>query len=209
MNGLFINSSQESFIYNAGVLLEKMVKQKKIVIIRGLVTAGKSTTSYELAKVLPGWIFIDAWKIKEMFEPLNLKDRTPLKTASKKAMITIMKEVMTSLGINILAQETSRSYLMKHLRDYLSKYNYKIYSFFLDVEYKDVIKRDIQREKPTMFKRGLSEKTWKKGRVRPEKGDVIINTSRHNTKEVIDMILKTIGEKRRNHPRAQWIRKAW
>jgi len=182
---------------------------KKIVIIRGLVTAGKSTTSYELAKVLPNWIFIDPWKIKEMFEPLNLKDRTILKSASKKAMIVIMKEVMASLGISILVQETSRSYLIKHLKSYLSKYDYNIYSFFLDVEFKDVLKRDIQREKPTKFKKGLCEETWRKGRVKPEKGDVVINTSRHSTKEVVDIILKTIKEKRKKHPRASWIRKAW
>jgi len=42
-----------------------MAKQKKIVLISGLTTAGKSTTSYELTKVLPGWIFIDIWKIKD------------------------------------------------------------------------------------------------------------------------------------------------
>ena len=185
------------------------MKERKIVIIRGLVTSGKSTTSHELAKVLPKWIFIDVWKIKEMFEPLNLKDRSVLKSASKKAMLAIMKEVMAISGINILVQETSRSYLTENLRDYLPKYNYKLYSFFLDVEYKDVIKRDIQREKPTMFKKGLSEKSWKKGRAKPEKGDVIINTSKTPLKKVVDIILKEIGEKRKKHPKANLIRKSW
>lgn len=78
--------------------------EKKIVIIRGLVTSGKTTTSHELAKVLPDWIFVDVWKIKEMFEPLNLKDRTPLKTISKKAILTILKEVINEMGINIILQ---------------------------------------------------------------------------------------------------------
>jgi len=187
------------------------MKQRKIIIIRGLVTAGKSMTSYELAKVLPNYIFIDVWKIKEMFEPLHLKDRTPLKSASKKAMIAIMKEVMTSLGINILVQETSKSYLVKHLKNYLSKYNYKIYSFFLDVEFKDVIKRDIQREKPTMYLGKLysSKEEFQKGRAKPEKGDIIINTSRVPIKKVIDMILKEVGEKRKKHLHAHLIKKSW
>ena len=69
--------------------------KRKIVIIRGLVTSGKTTTSYELAKALPGWIFIDVLKIKEMFEPLGLKDRTPLKEISKKAMVLIICPIST------------------------------------------------------------------------------------------------------------------
>ncbi len=103
---------------------------KKIVIITGVVTAGKTTTSHALAKVLPGWIFIDVWKMKEMFEPLGLKDRTPLRTIPKKAMITIMKEVMRDMGINILVQETSRKFLEQHLQNDLKKHKYQIYSFF-------------------------------------------------------------------------------
>src|SRR3989344_549362 len=183
------------------------MKQRKIIIIRGLVTSGKTTTSHELAKILPDYIFIDVWKIKEMFEPLNLKDRTPLKEASKKAMITIMKEVMTSLKTSIMVQETSRTYLMKYLKRYIKKYNYEIYSFFLDVEYKDVIKRDIQREKPTMFTKGLSEETWKENRVKPAKKDIIINTSKNSINQVIKIILKGTGEKAKKHPRADIIRK--
>src|SRR3989344_3014561 len=159
------------------------MKQRKIIIIRGLVTSGKTTTSHELAKILPDYIFIDVWKIKEMFEPLNLKDRTPLKEASKKAMITIMKEVMTSLKTSIIVQETSRTYLMKYLKRY------------------------IKREKPTMFTKGLSEETWKENRVKPAKKDIIINTSKNSINQVIKIILKGTGEKAKKHPRADIIRK--
>ena len=184
-------------------------EMKKIVIIRGKVTAGKTTTSYELAKVLSGWIFIDAWKIKEMFEPLGLKDRTILKDTSKKAMILIMKEVIRNLGINIIVQETTQKFVKKHLKNDLKKHKYKIYSFFLDVNFKDAIKRDIQREKPTQGLKKISQKKWEQTKAQPEKGDVIINTSKNSIKKVVDIILKEIKEKRKKHPYARMIRKTW
>lgn len=187
------------------------MKQRKIIIIRGKVTGGKTTTSHELAKVLPGWIFIDIWKIKEMFEPLELKDRTVLISASKKARLVIMREVIKEMGINIIVQEITRSYINKHFRKELKKHNYKIYSFFLDVELKDAVKRDIRRKKPTMGlgRKIKDEKVWKSTKGVPEKGDIIINTSKHKPKEVVNMILKEIGEKRKKHPKAHWIRKVW
>lgn len=188
-----------------------MKKSHKIVIIRGLVTAGKTTISHELAKVLPAWIFIDVWKIKEMFEPLGLKDRTPLKTISKKGMITLLREVMRTMSINIILQESSRSFINKYLRKDLKKYNYKIYSFFLDVSFENAIKRDKQREKPTMYldKNYNSETDWKKSRVNPEKGDVIVNTNKSSTKEITNIILKVINEKRKKHPHLEKLRKTW
>jgi len=181
---------------------------KKIIIIRGKVTAGKTTTSYELAKVLPNWIFVDPWKIKEMFEPLGLKNREPLKKASKKAMIEILKVVIRDLGINIIVQETTQSFIKKHLKNDLKKYNYKIFPFFLEVELKDAIKRDIQREKPTMnLKKNVkTEEEWK-NRILPEKKDFIINTSDYEINEVVNLILKQINEKKRKNPKAHLIRK--
>ncbi len=183
--------------------------QKKIVIVRGKVTAGKTTTSHELAKVLPGWIFIDVWKIKEMFEPLGLKDRTVLINCSKKAMVLMMREVIRDLGINIIVQETTLSFLKKYLRNDLK--NYKIYSFFLDIDLQRAAKRDILREKPTMGlgKRIKTQEQWEKQKGVPEKGDFIIHTGNKRVKQVVDIILKEIGEKRRKNPNAHLIRKCW
>jgi len=183
---------------------------RKIVIVRGLATAGKSTTSHELAKVLPGWIFIDVWKIKEMFEPLGMKDRRPWIDITKKTMIYIMREVIRKFKINILVQETSRSFLIKYLGKDLRKCNYKVYSFFLDIDLKEAIKRDKRREKPTMrFGKFNSEDEWRKGRASPERGDKIMHTGKNSTKEVVDIILNEIGEKREKHPRAHLIRRSW
>ena len=182
---------------------------KKIVIIRGMVTAGKTTTSYELAKVLPDWIFIDDWKIKEMFEPLGLKDRTNLKKIAKSSMIHIMKQVINNMGNNIIVQETSKSFIMNSLKRELNKHNYRVYSFFLEVEDKDVGKRDIQREKPTRgIKKEIERGNWKNNRAVIEKGDFVINTSKNSINKVIDIILKEIKEKRKEHLLAHLIRKS-
>lgn len=183
----------------------------KILIIRGKVTAGKTTISHELARCLPDWIFVDAWKIKEMFEPLDLKDRTPLRTISKKAMTNIMKEVMKQMQINIIVQESSISYLKRYLRKYLREYNYEIYSFFLDVDLDVAIKRDKQREKPTMNvgKDVKTNEEWKKIKAQPEKRDIVINTSDKSVKEIVDFILKKINEKPKKHKQPDLIRKSW
>lgn len=190
------------------------LKKRKIVIIRGLITAGKTTTSYELAKVLPGWIFIDAWKIKEMFEPLNLRgdERKSMIKISKKTIKNIVKEVMNNFRFNIIVQESSQSFIKKYLRKELKKYNYKIYSFFLDIDVKSAEKRDIQREKPTMGinKKNLSHGEWLKYRVvNPEKEDMVIHTRMKSVKQILKMILKEIDEKPKKHPYAHTIRKSW
>jgi shikimate kinase len=186
------------------------MKIKKIVIIRGKVTAGKTTTSHELAKVLPGWIFIDPWKIKEMFEPLNLKDRTPLKKASKKAMINIMRIVIRDLGLNIIVQETTQKFIKKYLKKDLKEKKYKLYSFFLDVNLKDAIKRDKQRDKPTMYvgKEVKTKEDWS-NRILPDKGDYVIDTSKNSIKKVLEIILKETKEKKRKNPNAKMIRRCW
>jgi hypothetical protein len=48
-----------------------------------------------------------------------------------------------------------------------------------------------------------------KEKATPEKEDIIIHTTKRPVKEVVNMILKEINEKRRKHPRANWIRKSW
>jgi cytidylate kinase len=184
--------------------------RKKIVLIRGVPTSGKTTMTHELAKVLPGWIFIDIWKIKEMFEPLGMKDRRPLKKTTKKAVHVIMREVMKDLGVDIIVQESERSVLNKKLGSYLKKYNYEIYSFFLHVDLDKAAVRDRKREKPDMkMKKLFTRDQWEKMRKTHNKGDVIIDTGKKSMKEVIDIMLKEIGEKKEKHPNAHAIRKTW
>jgi RNase adaptor protein for sRNA GlmZ degradation len=149
-----------------------------------------------------------------MFEPLGFKtteERIPTRTISKKVMATIIREVIKEMGVNIILQESSLSFTKKSLKEVLKKHDYKIYSFFLDLDEKDVAKRDKQRDKPTM---GLGK--WvKKGIFRElrhakvEKGDIVINTSKHSIKQVVDIILKEVGEKRKKHPNLKALRKSW
>ena len=168
----------------------------KIIILRGKSTAGKTTLSHELSKVLSDSIFIDIWKIKEMFEPLKLKDRTITNKASKKGVTAILKIILKQLPKNIILQETTQSNLKKHLRNYLA--DYQIYSFYLDVDLKTAIKRDIIRKKPTTYigKLYKTEKEWSKNQPQPEKNDIIIQTHKASKKKILDFILATINEKR-------------
>ncbi len=183
--------------------------KKKIVIIRGKTTAGKSTISYELAKNLSDWIYVDIWKIKEMFEPLGLKDRSVMNDISKKAIFKILRRVMRDLKLNIIIQESTQSKLKKILRKDLKEQDYKVYSFFLDVDMVDAIKRDVEREKPTMRvnKKNLPEEEWKKKGPKPEKKDIMINTSNHKISDIVKLILKEIGEKRKIHKNPSLLRK--
>ncbi|MFO7711172.1 MAG: hypothetical protein R6V53_05400 [Candidatus Woesearchaeota archaeon] len=162
----------------------------KIVIIRGKSAGGKTTISNELAKVLPDFVFVDIWKIKDMFEPLNIKDRSHNKIA-KTATFHIMREAIKNIGtLNFLIQESRQATVKRYLREYIKKYDYKLYSFFLDVDLDIALKRNIEREKPTMPKKNFIEQTKKN----KDKEDILINTSNKSIKQVIDLILKEIGE---------------
>jgi uridine kinase len=146
--------------------LEKNKKKMKLVIISGLTTSGKTTSSYELARALPGWLFIDNWKIKEIFEPLGLKDRTELLKITKKAVLLITREVIRKMDVNIILQEAKRDYVQKKLGKDLKKYNYNLYSFFLKNKFKDAVKRDIKRKKPTL---GIGTRGWTNWNKRMDK----------------------------------------
>lgn len=97
------------------------MKKPKIVLIDGMPTTGKSTTSYNLVKKLPGWIFIDIWRIKDIFEPLgystNLdkKEANVLMNISKEATIKLAKEIIRKTQRNIILQEATKDFIKKKL----------------------------------------------------------------------------------------------
>lgn len=185
--------------------------ERKIVIIRGKSTAGKSTISYELVKVLPGWIFVDPWKIKEMFEPLGLTDRSVSNRCANKSAQLIMREVVQELGLNIIVQETTKGFVEKSLQRDWRKNHYHVYSFFLDVNLENAIKRDIKRDKPTIGigKNATSQKEWVNKNAKSEMGDIVIDTNCHSVKDVVKIILKEIKEKKKKNPCAHLIRKVY
>lgn len=73
----------------------------------------------------------------------------------------------------------------------------------------DAIKRDVEREKSTMGvnKNNLSEEEWKKKGPKPEREDIVINTSNHKIDDVVKLILKEIDEKRKVHKNSHLLRK--
>lgn len=166
----------------------------KVITISGKSGAGKTTISYELAKILPKYQFIDIWKIKEIFEPLNLKDRGSSNKICKDIVFLIMKKsIKQKISQNFILQESTRKAVRKYMKNYLNKKD-KIYSFFLDVDLETALKRNKQREKGTMPKKHFIEQA-KNNLPRPDKNDVTINTSNKSKKQVVDEILKFIEEK--------------
>ena len=167
----------------------------KVITISGKSGAGKTTISYELAKVLPNYLFVDIWKVKEIFEPLKLKDRKPSNNICKEIVFSIVKKsIKQKVSSNFILQESTRKAVKKYLRKYLHKKD-QIYSFFLDVDLDTALKRNEQREKDTMPKKHFIEQA-KKNLPRPDKHDIIINTSQKSEKQVVNEILEHLGERR-------------
>jgi len=193
------------------------MKKRKIILIDGLSTSGKSTTSYNLAKKLPGWLFIDIWRIKDIFEPLGYstdldkKEANELMEISKEATIKLAREVIRKTQRNIIIQEATEEYVKKKLGKDLRKYNYRVYVVQCIIPLDEAIKRDKKRKKPTL---GISnywtEEKWTNKLKRKNKNaDVVINTLEKKPREVIKIILKAIGEKPKIHPYENKIRKFW
>jgi len=193
------------------------MKRPKIVLIDGLPTSGKSTTSYNLARKLPGWIFIDIWRIKDIFEPLGYstdldkKEADELMEISKEFTIKLAREVIKKTQRNIILQETTTKFAKKKLGKDLKKHNYQIFTVQLKVPMKEAVKRNIKRKKPTLnFLRGWDETRWEnKIKKKTKKGDIVVDTFENNQEEAVKIILKAIGEKAKKHPYEKLVRKFW
>ncbi|HJX50810.1 MAG TPA: AAA family ATPase [Candidatus Nanoarchaeia archaeon] len=189
----------------------------KIVLIDGMPTSGKSTTSYNLAKKLPGWIFIDIWRIKDIFEPLGYstdldkEEAKKLIDISKDTTLNITKEIITRTQRNIILQEITKESLQEKLAEDLKKHNYEIYTVQLTVPFRQAIKRNIKRKKPTLnFLKDWDEQRWEeKIKKKIKEGDIIVDTFKNKPEEVVKIIIKEIGEKPKKHPYEDKIRRFW
>ena len=192
-------------------------KKPKIILIDGMPTSGKSTTSYNLARKLPGWIFIDIWRIKDIFEPLGYskgldkKEADNLMEISKEFTTRLTREVVRKTQRNIILQETTTKYTKKKLGKDLKKYNYQIFTVQLKVPFEEAVKRNKKREKPDLnfFKIWTKERWDNKIQRKIKKDDIVVDTFENNQEEVVKIILKAIGEKARKHPYEKRIRKFW
>src|SRR3989344_440966 len=90
------------------------MKKRKIILIDGMPTSGKSTTSFELAKLLSDWIFVDIWRIKDMFEPIGYSNGMKedefkiLQNIAKEEIISLCKKIMSQTKRNIILQEGTK-----------------------------------------------------------------------------------------------------
>lgn len=143
--------------------------------------SGKSTTIKALAEKLDNFIFIDREHLKHLV--LKNLERDKRVKISKRILYFLMKEIM-KLKKNLLIQETSESDMKKHLRNYINQFHYKIMVFYLDCSVNTAIKRDLKRSN----KRRSNTVKEIHNKIRPEKGDIIINTEYNSSKDVLKVI---------------------
>ena len=98
----------------------KQIK-RKIVILRGCLAAGKSTTFRNLKthKKFKDWVFVDFPVIRKMFDN---NEKTQVELADK-VFFTILKELIKT-GKNIVTQETSEQILRNKIGYYINKNKY-------------------------------------------------------------------------------------
>ena len=193
------------------------MKKRKIVAIDGMTASGKSTTSYNLARQLPGWVFIDVWRIKDLFEPigysssLDRKEAGVLAEIAKGETVRLAREVMRKTGRGIILQELTVDFVKKKLGRVMKEQGYELLSVQLKVPLKHATKRDKKRGKPTLgVGSSWTEEKWdEKVNRKIKKGDLVIDPSQARPDEVVKMILKHIGEKAGRHVHVDKIRRFW
>ena len=191
--------------------------KRKIVLIDGMPTSGKSTTSYNLAKNLPDWVFIDIWRIKDIFEPLgyskdlDINEKKVFTELSKKTVVTLVRGLIENTSRNIILQEATKEFVEEQLGDDLKKHNYNIYTIQLTVPFKEALKRNKKRKKPDLeFFKTWTEQRWdEKIKKKIQKGDIVVDTFKNRPQKAISIILKRIGEKPKKHPYENLLRKFW
>ena len=156
----------------------------KLVILRGNPAAGKSTAYANLRKrnEMKDWLFVDHCAMKNWFG----------KDLGKKSLFAILKVVMPSQK-NIIIEEMSRETIMKFLKSYIKRYNYKIIVFQFEVDLKKAKKRDIQRvvDKKHYQKKILKniEEIHNMHNERFDYKGTIVDTNKLSKIQVVDFIL--------------------
>ena len=162
-----------------------------ILIIHGPMASGKSTVCSHLHDKLKDYVFVDKAYIKDtMLKRLKKVDRQTAKDITNKTVYFMLEQIIP-LKKNILIQELRAHSLEKHVGKLLKKYNYKIFSFYLECSVEEAKKRDITR-KNGQSRHGLIEEMHAKhGYNDPE--DIVINTKENNVEKTVSIIINIIS----------------
>lgn len=170
------------------------MEKRKIVVLRGYLAAGKSTTFNNLKKnkKMKDWVFLDFPVIRKMYNnfnegiQINLADLT---------FFNIIKELLKTRK-NILTQETSEERLIKELGKEIKKNNYEVDIIVLTISKETSLKRDTDRRKKKGIKSRTKKEVYDNYNKRVKKlsdGKLYIDTEKLSEKQVINKIMEKIN----------------
>ena len=174
-----------------------MVKNPRIVILRGKPTSGKSTAFQSLRNnpKMKGWIFVDHPALKRWFEKVNTEQG--IGEVMKKSLYSALNELFIT-SKNIIMEETARETLLKYSGDKIKKYNYQIIIFQFEVDLKNSKIRDVIRvsKKEGIHTKVLGSRLKTLHQMHNERFDpkaILIDTNKLNKKQVVNLILNKIS----------------
>jgi predicted kinase len=159
---------------------------RRIIILRGKPTAGKSTAFHNLQKrkEMKKFLFVDHCSLKNK---LGTEE-------GKRALFLELKKLMPTRK-DIIIEEMSKQTLRKNLNYYLKKYKYKIIVFQFEVSKEEAYRRDKQRAKenwhPRMGKKWV-DKMHKFHEERFDRNAILVDCNKLDKREVVDFIIKNL-----------------
>ncbi len=166
--------------------------KRKIIIIRGYLAAGKSTTFENLKahKKMKDWLFLDFQAIRKMFN--NNKD-TQIKFADKTFYASLKELIKT--GKSILTQETSKELLMNKMGSEIRKNKYEIITIALmispDTSYQRASVRSKMKGKKPRTKKEVFE-SYKERQLKLNKEKIFIDAEKFTKKQVVNKMMEII-----------------
>lgn len=161
-------------------------KMKRLIILRGKPTAGKSTAFANLRKnkKMKEIIFIDHPELKKAFG----KDE-----AKKKLFAEIVDAMET--GKDILTEEMSEETLMKNIGKEIKENSYKIVIFQFEISFETALMRNVERSKIGWHKLMTEQELKDLFKMHEEKFDknaILVDCNKLNEKQVVEFIIKKL-----------------
>jgi len=171
------------------------MKKRKIVVLRGYLAAGKSTTFNNLKKnkKMKDWVFLDFPAIRKLYNNFNIKTQISL---ADMTFFNIMRELLKTRK-NILTQETSNERLIKELGEEIKKNNYNVDIIVLTISKETSLKRDTERRNKKGIKLRTKKEVYENYNKRIKKlldGKIYLDTEKNSEKQIVDKIIKRINQ---------------